>query len=156
MPSTERDVAIQLQTRDMSDSMNLLHQLLKKKKELLVLINNKKREIEYGVARDISERREKESLKRIKISYEDEKKVQQLTSALMLELMQICKEEEVPRHVLAIAKILDNYQGGINTIRSNSTWISELISQLTDQMRNFDAGQRKLEAKFDLLMEKVR
>lgn len=46
--------------------------------------------------------------------------------------------------------------GGINTVRSNSTWLSELISQLTDQMRNFDAAQKKVEAKFDLLLEKVR
>lgn len=45
--------------------------------------------------------------------------------------------------------------GGINSIRSNSNWLSEILHQLTDQMRNFDAGQNKLNAKIDLLFQKV-
>lgn len=63
--------------------------------------------------------------------------------------------DDVPNYIISIAKILDNFQGGINTIRSNSTWLSELISQFTDQMRNFDASQKKLDAKFDVILDKV-
>lgn len=139
-------------TRDAHD----LHYLTKKRKEVVSLINQKNKELEYTLAQNVSDRREHESQKRIKRNCAEERRQQQVTSSLMLELLQICAEDNVPRYVQAIAKVLDNYQGGINTIRSNATWLAELISQLTDQMRNFDSGQRKLDAKFDLILEKVR
>lgn len=47
------------------------------------------------------------------------------------------------------------FSGGINSVRSNSNWMSEIINQLTDQMRNFEPGQSKLHAKLDMLVEKV-
>ena len=155
MPDEEKDSAVQDHLRDMTKDALRLHFLKIKRKETAATISQRKKEIEQGVAEDISKRRNEERQKRIKNNGMTEKNLQELTSVLMLELIEICKEDDVPPYVLAIARVLDNFQGGINTIRSNSNWLSELISQLTDQMRNFDAGQKKLEAKFDLLMEKV-
>ena len=45
--------------------------------------------------------------------------------------------------------------GGINSIRSNSNWMSELLNQLSDHMRNFIDGQNKMSAKYEILLEKV-
>ena len=133
-----------------------LHSLTIKRRELIALINKKNKEIEHTLAKEVSERKKKESQKRINITSKDENVQQKLTSTLVMELLQICSEDDVPRYVEAIGKVLDNFQGGINTIRANSNWLSELISQLTDQMRNFDFGQKKLEAKMDLIVEKVQ
>ena len=155
MSKEERDAAIQIQIESIGKDTRNLNHLVKKRQELFALLREKSKTVEYELAKEVSQRREKESNTRIRKSCNAERQAQQITSALMMELMQICEEDDTPRYVIAIAKILDNYQGGINTIRSNSTWLSELISQLTDQMRNFDAGQKKIEARFDVLMEKV-
>lgn len=149
----EEEIDAKLQT--MTKQAQTLHLLTKKRKERVAMIKEKKNVIESTITSEVNQRREVESKRRIKNNGEVEQKLQKVTSALMLELLQICEEVDVPRYILSIAKILDNYQGGINTIRSNSNWLSELISQLTDQMRNFDAAQKKMEAKFDLLFEKV-
>ena len=95
----------------MTKDARTLHSLTKKRKTLAALVTKKKKEIEHGIAKDITERREKESSKRVKNSCEVEFELQQITSALMMELKQICFEDEVPRYIIAIAKILDNYQG---------------------------------------------
>lgn len=129
--------------------------LTKKRKEVDAMLKEKNKAIDYDVAKNVTERRQQHSKKRIEMNLQDEDKLQKITSALMLELLQICAEDDVPKYIPAIARILDNYQGGINTIRSNAIWLSELISQLTDQMRNFDAGQKNLNVKFDLILEKV-
>lgn len=122
---------------------------------MVAIVNAKTRDTEHALDNEVCDRRDKETQKRININSKEELMKQKVTSSLMLELIQICADDEVPRYVRAIAKVLDNYQGGINTIRSNSIWMSELISQLTDQMRNFHSGQKKIEAKLELILEKV-
>lgn len=61
-------------------------------------------------------------------------------------------------YILAISHGLTSiifFIGGINTIRSNTNWISEIVSRLTDEMRNFEASQSHLNAKYDVIIEKV-
>ena len=159
----------------MTRAAQKLHTLTKKRKELLTLTRNKQSTLDHSISQNVSTLREEERKKRIEAYGKVEEQRQKLTSALMLELMNICEQDKVPRYVVAIAKILDNYQGisflffffffslisiylfsgGINTIRSNTNWLSEILTQLTDQMRNFDAAQTKLNAKCDLILEKV-
>lgn len=71
----------------------------------------KNREVDHGITKDVTSMRENESHKRIQRNCQVEKNLQEITSALMMELKQICEEETVPRYVVSIAKILDNYQG---------------------------------------------
>ena len=156
MSKEDRELVITAQLNALSHDAQNLHLLTKKRKETVALIVKKKKDIEHVLTQEVCKRREDESKKRIHRNYQEEQQAQRLTSALMMELMEICSQEDVPNYVMAISKVLDNYQGGINTIRSNSTWLSEIISQLTDQMRNFDASQKKLEAKCELILEKVK
>ena len=95
----------------MTKDARTLQSLSKKRKKLASIIVQKKKEIEDGIARDITEQRKKESSQRVKNSCDVEFQLQQITSGLMMELKQICAEDEVPRYVIAISKILDNYQG---------------------------------------------
>ena len=139
----------------MTNEAQKLNLLTKKRKQLVSLLEEKKKSIEHSISMDINSMRADERKKRIEIYGQMEEERQQITSALIYELMKICDKDQVPRYIVSIAKILDNYQGGINTIRSNSNWLSEIVTQLTDQMRNFDAGQTKLNAKFDLILDKV-
>ena len=154
-----------------------LHGLTKLRKELVTLLKKKDACLDHSISTSLNNMREAERKKRIELYGEVEEQRQQLTSALMQELMQICDKEPVPRYIVAIAKVLDNYQGniffflqfflpvlnkytsiysgGINSVRSNSNWISEILTQLTDHMRNFESGQSKLDAKYNLILEKV-
>lgn len=156
MTPTEKDKAVKEKMLAMTEAAQTLNDLAKYRRETLAQINKKAKDIEHTVAKEVADRREKESQRRLSINSKQEQQQQQLTSSLMLELMLICAEDDVPRYVKGIAKVLDNFQGGINTIRSNSNWLSELISLLTDQMRNFDCGQKKIESKLDFIVEKVR
>ena len=112
----------------MTKDARKLHSLTQKRKTLSTILTQKKKEIEHGIAKEITVRREKESTQRVKNSCDVEFELQQITSALMMELKQICSEENVPRYIIAIAKILDNYQGIFNIIiiiiSSNSSNIS--------------------------------
>ena len=155
MPAVDKDKAIKAQLKCMTKDAQKLHKLTTKRQEAAALLKEKSKVLEESVAKDLSDKREQESRKRILSNASAENQMQKLTSALLLELMQICAEDDVPRYVMAISRILDNYQGGINTIRSNSALMAELISQLTDQMRNFDAGQKKMESRIEILIDKV-
>lgn len=97
-----------------------LHILTKKRKEIATLMAQKSREIEHGMTVDISLMRENESRKRIQKNCQVEKTLQEVTSALMMELRHICEEDDVPRYVIAIAKLLDNYQGNYHEIESKT------------------------------------
>ena len=88
-----------------------LHVLTNKRKETAALIFEKSRNLDSCFAKDVNEMREKERKKRVEIYGELEDQKQQVTSQLMLELMQICRQDNVPRYIFSIAKILDNYQG---------------------------------------------
>ena len=107
----EKEKAINSKMDSMSKDAKKLHCLNQKRKTVSSLLTQKNKEIEEVLARDIAERREKESTQRVKNSCAVEFELQQITSALMMELKQICSEDAVPRYIIAIAKILDNYQG---------------------------------------------
>lgn len=85
--------------------------LHKEKKEMSARLAQKKKEVDHSLSKEITKRREEESQKRILNNSNVEQRLQRVTSALMLELMEICSKEEVPRYVVALAKVLDNYQG---------------------------------------------
>lgn len=70
--------------------------------------------VDHCVEKNLNELRDEERSKRIKIYGEVEEKRQQVTSALMLDLLKLCQEKDVPSYILAIAKVLDNYQGKIS------------------------------------------
>ena len=55
--------------------------------------------------------REKERNKRLELYGNLEEKRQRVTSSLMMELLEICREDNVPRYIVGIANILDNFQG---------------------------------------------
>ena len=95
----------------MTKQAQKLHSLITRRKTVAALVTEKKKEIEHEITREITERREKESSKRVNNSCAVEFELQQITSALMMELKQICSEDDVPRYIIAVAKILDNYQG---------------------------------------------
>lgn len=155
MSKKERDIAVKAKTDSMTQAVKRLHVLSKTKKELSNLIRERDSHVDHCISKNLNAMREEERKKRIEVYGEIEEKRQQVTSILIMELLKICSEDDVPRYVMAIAKVLDNYQGGINSIRSNSNWLSEIITQLTDQMRSFEAAQTKMNAKFDLVLDKV-
>lgn len=113
MTQEEKDKAISEKLKVLTKEAQALHTLTKKRKELSGLITQRSKEIEHEISQDIGKRREKESSQRIKNNSEVEFQLQQITSALMMELKQICSEDSVPRYIVAIAKILDNYQGNL-------------------------------------------
>lgn len=95
----------------MTRAAQKLHTLTKKRKEMMSLIKEKDATLEHTISKNLNAMREGEIKKRLELYGEVEQQRQQLTSALMQELMQICERDRVPSYVLAIAKILDNYQG---------------------------------------------
>ena len=94
-------------TRD-AQNLNIL---VKKRKELEAAMKEKENEFEFSLSESVAKAREKERNKRIEKYGRVELQRQEITSALMLELRQICERDDVPPYILAIAKILDNYQG---------------------------------------------
>lgn len=111
MPSEEKKTSILEQTQSVTKAAQTLHGLSKKRKELISVLQQKEKDVNYSVTKSLNEMREKERKKRIEIYGEKEEQRQQITSAVMLELMQICKQDDVPRYILFLAKVLDNYQG---------------------------------------------
>ena len=79
------------------------------------MIRQKDSAINHCISKNINDMREVERKKRIQLYGEVEEQRQKVTSALMLELMQICQNDlTVPQYIHAIAKVLDNYQGKLN------------------------------------------
>lgn len=111
MPKEKKEAAIKSQTESMAEAAQRLHVLNKKKRELESIMRSKEKNIEFSMSQSINKVREEERKKRIELYGKKEEQSQRVTSTLMLELMQICKEEDVPNYVKAIAKVLDNYQG---------------------------------------------
>lgn len=75
------------------------------------MVREKEKNLEFCVSKSINKIREEERQKRIKLYGEKEDQRQQITSTLMMELIRICQQDDVPNYVTAIAKVLDNYQG---------------------------------------------
>lgn len=111
MSKERKEAAIQSHTETMTDAAKRLHFLNKKKRELDSIMREKEKNIEYCLSTSINKVREEERKKRVELYGKKEEQRQQVTSSLMLELMQICEKEDVPNYVTAIAKVLDNYQG---------------------------------------------
>lgn len=111
MLEKDRDEALKAQTQSMTEAAQKLNALSKKRREVLALIREKEAEIDSSVTKNVNAVRQTERNKKIQLYGEVEDQRQQVTSSLMLELMQICEKDEVPRYIAAIAKVLDNYQG---------------------------------------------
>lgn len=111
MAKKEKEDAIRALKLCMTQQAQTLHGLTKRRKEMAALIQEKDSQINEELARDVCEMREKERQNRLETYGQVEVRRQEITSALLMELVQICKEDEVPRYVVAIGKILDNYQG---------------------------------------------
>lgn len=88
-----------------------LHVLNKQRKEAMAEAKEKQKQLDHSLSKDVGQLRQTERNKRLQLYGIQEQKRQEITSALMLELFQICQEDDVPRYVNAIGKILDNYQG---------------------------------------------
>ena len=111
MSKADRSEAICRQLESMTNDAQTMNLLLKQKRDVAAKLAEKNTEIDHSLSIDVTKKREEERLKRLKKNSNVEQRLQQVTSALMLELMEICSQEEVPRYIVAIAKILDNYQG---------------------------------------------
>lgn len=92
MRSEEKEEAMKAQILSISQDAQNLHILHKKRKEQVVVLGEKNKSIEHEQAKDISQRREFESRKRIQKNGQIEKNFQKITSQLMMELKQICQE----------------------------------------------------------------
>lgn len=111
MTPEEKEESVKSLMKTIEKDNKTLHFLTNKRKEVHAMLLQKAREIEHVLITDISNMRESESRKRIKRNRDVEKKLQEITSALMMEFKNICEEDRVPRYIVAIANILDNYQG---------------------------------------------
>lgn len=109
----EKDAEILVQKNKMKEYTENLHALTQQRKETQAQVVERNKEIDRTIAEDVIEKRGRESRKRMKINAAVEQNLQELTSELMLELMQICAKDEVPAYIVAIAKILDNFLGKI-------------------------------------------
>ena len=127
MSPEEKKEAIMAEKLKVVKDSEALHTLINQRKEAAAKVIEKNKQIEQNIAKDVSEKREKESRKRMKRNADAEKELQEITSELMLELMQVCAQEEVPRYIMAIAKILDNYQGNFIIIMFNQFVLSLII-----------------------------
>lgn len=104
----------------MTEAAQTLHGLLTKRKTLLAVVKEKNSILDHSISNNINSQRAQDRNKRIEIYGKIEDQRQQITSALMLELIKICEKDEVPRYIVAIAKILDNYQGKLaSTLQKN-------------------------------------
>lgn len=90
---------------------NKIHSLTMQRKEVAAMISEKEKHINSSFNKDVNQMREKERNKRLELYGELEEQRQHVTSTLMLELLKICREDNVPAYIHAIAKVLDNYQG---------------------------------------------
>lgn len=113
MGKREKQNVIEAVKQSMTETAQKLHTLTKKRKEIVAQIKEKDKQISHTVTKDVGNLRDKERQKRLQVYGGVEQERQQITSALLLELMQICQDIDVPSYVLAIAKILDNYQGNL-------------------------------------------
>lgn len=111
MPKKENENAIRSQMESMTKSAQRLNALTKKRKELCSLIKEKDKHFDHSLSNSVNKLREEERKKRLEVYGEAELRRQKITSSLMMELFQLCKENDVPPYILSIAKILDNYQG---------------------------------------------
>ena len=112
MSKKEKDDAIKSQTQGMAEAAKMLNGLTKKRQEVLSTIREKDTSLHHSFSKTINDMREAERKKRLELYGEVEEQRQQATSTAMLELIQICeKDTSVPPYILAIAKVLDNYQG---------------------------------------------
>lgn len=114
MTTKQKDEAIKSQTESLTQAVKRLHVLTKTRKELTTLMKEKDSDVDLCITKNLNAMREAERKKRIQVYGEAEEKRQQVTSALILELMQICQQHDVPPYISAIAKVLDNYQGNAN------------------------------------------
>lgn len=111
MSKEEKANAVKRETELMTKAARTLHGLTIKRKDYLAKVKEKEASLNHCLSQTVNEQREMERKKRIQLYGEIEEQRQQVTSSLMLELLQICEQDKVPRYVLAIAKVLDNYQG---------------------------------------------
>lgn len=84
---------------------------MKKRKELELLIREKKASLDLSLSANINATREQERKKRLKLYGEVEQQRQEITASLVHQLMKICDEDDAPRYVSAITKVLENFQG---------------------------------------------
>lgn len=78
---------------------------------MVAMLAEKETNVNNSISKDLNVMRQEEREKRIKLYGEVETQRQQITSVLIQELNRICSQDKVPRYIIAIAKILDNYQG---------------------------------------------
>ena len=95
----------------MAKATTNLHVLTKKRKEAADSIREKSANLDYCFSKDVSRLREQERSKRLKVYGELEDQRQRITSTLVMELLQICQKDDVPRYVYGITRVLDNFQG---------------------------------------------
>lgn len=88
----------------MSKTAKSLHVLMNQRKEAAAEAKEKEKEVNHSVLKDVTQLREVERNKRLQLYGVNEQKKQEITSAIILELIQICKEGDVPRYVHIIAK----------------------------------------------------
>lgn len=95
----------------MTKAAQSLHLLTKQRKEAVNEAKEREKRLNDTLTKDVGRLRDTERKKRLQLYGTQEQKKQKITSTLMLELMEIIEEDEVPRYIQAIARILDNYQG---------------------------------------------
>lgn len=111
MAKREKEDAIKSVKLSMTGAAQTLHDLMKQRKEVLTVMREKDKEINSSFTKDLNEIRENERKKRLELYGQKEQERQKITSVLIMSLLQISEEEDVPRYIRPIAEVLDNYQG---------------------------------------------
>ena len=111
MQKQEKENAIESVKDSISEANKSLLVLTKTRKEAVAETKERERSLNEAIIRDVGRLRETERNKRLQTYGNQERKKQEITSALMLEFLQICQEHDVPVYIHSIAKILDNFQG---------------------------------------------
>ena len=111
MPEKEKEEGIKTRTINMVKDARNLHALTQKKRELVSMIYEREKNVDHAITKNVNEMREMERKKRLKEYGSVENNRQKITSGLMIELMSICENTDVPTYVLPLARVLDNFQG---------------------------------------------
>ena len=173
--------AIEVKVRELSQDSEMLQQLTNLREKTVEVAAEIQKQTQQEIDLAIKKKRQDEKVARMQVYSALESKKQKKTKELVSELLSVCELEETPVFVLAIAKVLEDYQGtiyttweikqkwfwfifiviipfisvGINTTRSKTQSIYEKVAHLTDQMRTFEEMQMKYFSIQEEMLKKV-
>lgn len=107
--------AIEVKVRELSQDSEMLQQLTNLREKTVEVAAEIQKQTQQEIDLAIKKKRQDEKVARMQVYSALESKKQKKTKELVSELLSVCELEETPVFVLAIAKVLEDYQGTIYT-----------------------------------------